>query len=151
MVADLTIATTILSDSIYLFTFNLFSFQSEVDYLITGYVVCLNVSKRKFFLIGDLSETDMPHRRPIGDRHASSETHRRPIGDRHASSETHRRPTCLIGDPSETYMPYRRPTCLIGGRRVSSETYMPHRRPTCLIADRHASSETHKKYIACLI
>ena len=64
--------------------------------------------------IRDLSET---HRRPtcfIGDPSETDMPHRRPMGDRPASSETHRRPTCLIGDPSETDMPHRRPTCLIG-------------------------------------
>ena len=56
---------------------------------------------------------------------------------------SHWRPTCLIGDPSETYMPYRilyaslktdipdwRPTCLIG---YPSKTDIPDQRPTCLI------------------
>ena len=58
----------------------------------------LETHRRPTCLIGDQSETDMPHRRPIGDQHSSSETHWRPtclIGDQHASSETnmpHQRP-----------------------------------------------------------
>ena len=96
--------------------------------------------RRPTCFIGDPSETDMPHRRPIGDQHVSSEIHQRPtclIGDRLASSETPRRPTYFIGDPSETDMPHRRS---IEDQHASSET---HGRPTCLIGDQDASLETH--------
>ena len=75
-------------------------------------------SSRKYFYqrpIGDSSETDMPHRKPIEDRHAWS--------------ETHLRLTCLIGDP-------------FGDRHVSSEVDMPDRRH---IDDRHAWSETLRR------
>ena len=81
--------------------------------------------------IGDLSETDMPDRRPIGDRHAWP--------------ENNRRPTCLIGDLSKTEMPHRRP---IRDRHASLETNMSHRRPTCLIGAQHVSSGTIR---TCLV
>ena len=56
-------------------------------------------------LIEDPPETDMPSR----DQSETNMPHRRHIGDIHASLKTRRRPTCLIGDPSETEMPDRRP------------------------------------------
>ena len=76
------------------------NFQSGLfihEWLNREFTKILLLSETYRRLIGDPSETDLPHRRPIGDRHASSETdmpHRRPtcfIGDRHASSETHKK------------------------------------------------------------
>ena len=46
-------------------------------------------------IIGDLSETHMPDRKPIGDLEMIQRRLTCPIGDWHAWSEAHRRPTCL--------------------------------------------------------
>ena len=71
-------------------------------------------SSRKYYyyrrLIRDLSETDMPDQRTVGDQHDSSKTHR----DQHASLETNMPDPRSIRDPSET--------CLIRHRHASSDT-----------------------------
>ena len=85
---------------------NILSFLNQFIY---DLIDILSRVHENIIIIGDPSETDIPYLRPIcnpiGDRYNLSETnmpHRRPT----CISKTHQRPICLIRDTLGIKMPY---------------------------------------------
>ena len=82
--------------------------------------------------IRDLSET---HRKPTCLIVYPSETdmpHRRPIGDQLEEDMPERRRNCLIGEPLVTDMPHLRPTCIIRDRPWARYVFIMGLSEACL-------------------